>query len=232
MTADAQIPTYEEFMARFRVEDITDLLAGDLRTGLNACYECCDRHAQPGRVALYWEGKDGQRATYTFAELQELSARFANFLRAQGVQPGDRVAGLLPRIPELLVVILGTWRAGAVYQTLFTAFGPKAIEYRVGRSEAKLVVTDEANRSKLDGVAGRRLQLPHRARPPERQIRASDADGRGPVHAAVHLRHRRAGQGRRRVTQGVAGLLRLHALRDGRARRRRLLERGRPRLGL
>ncbi|HEX9373058.1 MAG TPA: AMP-binding protein [Roseiflexaceae bacterium] len=154
MTADAQIPTYEEFMARFRVEDITDLLAGDLRTGLNACYECCDRHAQPGRVALYWEGKDGQRATYTFAELQELSARFANFLRAQGVQPGDRVAGLLPRIPELLVVILGTWRAGAVYQTLFTAFGPKAIEYRVGRSEAKLVVTDEANRSKLDGVAG------------------------------------------------------------------------------
>ena len=48
----------------------------------------------------------------------------------------------------------GTWRAGAVYQTLFTAFGPKAIEYRLERSGAKLVVTDLANRPKLEGIAG------------------------------------------------------------------------------
>lgn len=147
------IPTYEAAHAAFRMEELTAELSGDLATGLNVCYECCDRHAQPGKVALYWEGKDGRSATYTFAELQTLSARFANFLHSQGIGPGDRVAGLLPRTPALLVVALGTWRAGAVYQTLFTAFGPKAIEYRLERSKARLIVTDAANRTKLNGLA-------------------------------------------------------------------------------
>lgn len=127
-------------------------LAGSLEA-LNACVECCDRHALPGRIALFWEGRDGSSASYTFCELQEQAARFANFLQAQGVGPGDCVAGMLPRNVELLICILGTWRLGAVYQPLFTAFGPKAIEHRLQTSGAKVVVTDAANRGKLDEVA-------------------------------------------------------------------------------
>jgi acetyl-CoA synthetase len=49
-------------------------------------------------------------------------------LRSRGIGRGDVVAGLLPRIPELLTVIVGTWRIGAIYQPLFTGFGPKAVE--------------------------------------------------------------------------------------------------------
>lgn len=120
---------------------------------INACVECCDRHALPGRVALFWEGADGSSATYTFAELKQQSARFANFLRNQGVKPGDVVSGMLGRNLELLITILGTWRAGAVYQPLFTAFGPKAIEHRVNTAGSKLIVTDAANRAKLEEVA-------------------------------------------------------------------------------
>ena len=146
--------SYDEFLSTFRVEDLAARFAGDFETGLNACYECCDRYAGSNKVALYWEDKESRSATYTFDELQVLAARFANFLREQGIGPGDRVAALLPRIPELFVVVLGTWRAGAVYQTLFTAFGPKAIEYRLERSGANLVVTDLANRPKLEGIAG------------------------------------------------------------------------------
>ncbi len=124
------------------------VLAGNL-DALNACVECCDRHAMPGRVALFWEGKDDS-ASYTFTQLKALSGRFASFLQALGVRPGDCVAGLLPRTPELLIAILGTWRLGAVYQPLFTAFGPKAIEHRVELAGSKVVVTDGANRGKLD----------------------------------------------------------------------------------
>ncbi|QIB08516.1 AMP-binding protein [Pseudomonas fluorescens] len=121
---------------------------------LNACVECCDRHALPGRIALFWEGRDGSDATWTYRDLQDRAARFANFLLAQGVGKGDKVAGLLPRTAELLIVVLATWRIGAVYQPLFTAFGPKAIEHRLGNSGARVVVTDAVNRPKLNEVAG------------------------------------------------------------------------------
>ncbi|NBF08070.1 AMP-binding protein [Pseudomonas sp. Fl4BN1] len=127
-------------------------LAGSL-SALNACVECCDRHALPGRIALFWEGRDGSSASYTFTELQDKAARLANFFLAQGVGKGDKVAGLLPRNVELLITVLATWRIGAVYQPLFTAFGPKAIEHRLNSSKAKLVVSDAGNRPKLAEVA-------------------------------------------------------------------------------
>ncbi|MGV6872789.1 acyl-CoA synthetase [Pseudochelatococcus sp. B33] len=145
---------YAQAYAAFDLEAKAATLAGSLANGINACVETIDRYADSGRVAFYWESQDRRAEQYTFAELQKLSARFANLLTAQGVEPGDVVAGLLPRAPDLLVTILGTWRAGAVYQPLFTAFGPKAIEHRLRTSGAKLVVTDQANRAKLDEVEG------------------------------------------------------------------------------
>jgi acetyl-CoA synthetase len=131
-------------------------LLGRLAGGVNACTECCDRWVAGDRIALEWVGREGGRETITFAALADRAARFANLLRARGIGRGNVVAGLLPRIPELLIVILGTWRAGGVYQPLFTAFGPKAIEQRVtaaGGSQAKLIVTDAANQPKLADVA-------------------------------------------------------------------------------
>ncbi|KPA87960.1 acyl-CoA synthetase/AMP-acid ligase [Pseudomonas asplenii] len=137
----------------FNYQHVAETSLKGTLTALNACVECCDRYALPGRIALFWEGCDGSSATYTFTQLQEQAGRFANFLLAQGVGRGDKVAGLLPRNVELLVTLFATWRIGAVYQPLFTAFGPKAIEHRLNSSAAKVVVTDAANRSKLDEVA-------------------------------------------------------------------------------
>ena len=116
---------------------------------MNACYECCDRHAEGGAIALIQENADGSSSRHTYAELRDQSAQFAHYLTQQGIQTGDIVAGLLPRGHALIVTILGAWRIGAVYQPLITAFGPKAIEHRMQTSGAKLVVTDVANRSKL-----------------------------------------------------------------------------------
>jgi len=149
----AEVPAYDDVMAAFRAEDLAAMLSGDLATGLNVCVECCDRHADGDRIALYWEGVDGNSSVHTFADLKDGAARFANFLKAQGIGPGDRVAVMLPRIPELMVAALGVWRAGAVYTPMFTAFGPKAIEYRLERSAAKLIVIDSANRPKLEDIA-------------------------------------------------------------------------------
>lgn len=143
-------PAYNSFDAK-QLE--SEVLQGSLEKGLNVCVEMCDRWADdPERVALYHEGLDGTSTVMTFAELRDASARFANYLRSQGIGKGERVAGLLPRSPELLVVILGTLRAGGIYQPLFTAFGSGAISYRVERAGTRLVVTDAANYPKLNDV--------------------------------------------------------------------------------
>src|SRR5690606_41230911 len=92
---------------------------------------------------------DGRKEQYSFAELKKYSSQFANFLKSQGIGKGDRVSGLLPRTPELIITILATWRIGAVYQPLFTAVGPKAIEHRIQLAQSKLVVTELAIREKL-----------------------------------------------------------------------------------
>jgi acetyl-CoA synthetase len=144
-------PAYHDAYESFRITDLKNDFHGSFTTGINACVECCDRHP-PDAVALEWENQHGERASYTFGELQKRSAQFASFLAAHDVGAGDVVGGLLPRIPELVVTILGTWRAGAVYQPFFTAFGPKAIEHRLKTSQAKLIVTDPANRPKLDEI--------------------------------------------------------------------------------
>jgi acetyl-CoA synthetase len=143
------LETYRNFSREVLEREV---LEGRLDRGLNAAIECCDRWALPGRIALEWMGIDGARESLSFLELREQSARFANLLTARGIGRGDVVAGLLPRVPELLIVVIGTWRLRAVYQPLFTAFGPRAIEQRitaVGGSRAQVIVTDAANAPKL-----------------------------------------------------------------------------------
>lgn len=143
---------YREFVEKFKIESLGRELAGNLQDGLNVCEEICDKYADSGKTALYYEGNNGAASSHTFSELKAKSAQFANFLDSRGIGRGERVACLLPRTPELMVVALGVLRAGAVYQPLFTAFGPRAIECRLEQAGASLIVTDEANHHKLKGV--------------------------------------------------------------------------------
>ncbi|WDS35789.1 AMP-binding protein [Pseudoxanthomonas sp.] len=121
---------------------------------VNAWVTCCGAHLGQQREALCWVDPQRTVRRYTFEELDAWSAQFAHLLAARGLKPGEVVAGLLPRRLELLIVVLGTWRAGGVYQPLFTAFGPKALEHRLASSGAKLVVSSLDQRPKLDEVAG------------------------------------------------------------------------------
>src|ERR1700676_2801176 len=112
--------------------------------GMNACVACCDRWADGGQVGLEWYSRDGTMSVRTFDAMRDDAARFANLLTARGVRPGDVVAGILPRGAEMLTVILGTWRAGAVLQPISTGCSTAAIEARInhiGMPAAKLVVT-------------------------------------------------------------------------------------------
>ena len=144
---------YQKFYDQFSVESVEQEMLGTLEKGFNVCEEMIDKWcSDPTAVALRHESVNGTSSAYTFVELRDRAAQFANYLTAQGIGKGDRVSALLPRSAELMVVILGTLRVGGVYQPLFTAFGSGAIEYRVQQANTRLIVTDPANRSKLDDV--------------------------------------------------------------------------------
>ncbi len=142
---------YEASYATFDAEIANRALLGAAGTAINAAVLCCDRHIGADRTALHAIDRDGASRRFTYQALKDRSERFARVLRDNGIGAGDVVACLLPRGPDLFVTALASWRLGAVYQPLFTAFGPKAIEHRVVQSGAQIIVTDMANRSKVDG---------------------------------------------------------------------------------
>lgn len=108
----------------------------------------CDDH--PGdAVAFTVVRPDLTTVDLTNAELGERSRRFAAHLVAQGIQPGDRVATLMGKSVDLVTVVLGIWRAGAVHVPLFTAFATPAIALRLAGSDATHVVCDADQRTKL-----------------------------------------------------------------------------------
>ncbi|HSF43498.1 MAG TPA: AMP-binding protein, partial [Thermoanaerobaculia bacterium] len=129
--------------------------------GLNIAHEAVTRHAagpRAGHVALRCVGKNGEVRDIAFAELEGLTNRFANVLAGLGVEPGERVFALLPRVPELYVTALGTLKARAVFSPLFPAFGPEPIRQRLTLGDGRVLVTTAALYRKK--VAELRRDLP------------------------------------------------------------------------
>ncbi|MGE0133779.1 MAG: acetate--CoA ligase [Dehalococcoidia bacterium] len=115
--------------------------------GLNIAHEAVDRHAAGARgdhIAIRWRGRRGDRREISYRELSRLSSRFANVLAGLGVEAGDRVFSLCPRVPELYVTALGTLKQRAVYSPLFPAFGPEPIRERLQRGGGVVLVTTES----------------------------------------------------------------------------------------
>ncbi len=113
--------------------------------------------ATPDRLAIRRVFEDGQTEDWSRLELNRAANRFANALQALGVKPGDRVALLLPQIPQTAIAHLATYKIGAIAVPLAALFGLEALSYRLSDSGAKALVTDTAGLAKLSEV---RDQLP------------------------------------------------------------------------
>lgn len=152
MSVVAVRPIPADLAETLKALGVADHLISLSPTAANAARLILDAFPAPDQIAVRVLTESGDIRCVRIDELTGRAAQFARLLIGLGVQPGDRVAGLLPRDETLPVVLLGTLMAGAVYQPLFTAFGPAAISSRLAGSGAKLVVTDQVNRPKLDGL--------------------------------------------------------------------------------
>ncbi len=134
------------------------------RDELNLAYLAIDRHAASPRrdkVALLWEGKNGETETYTFGELSMLTSKFANVLAGLGVAKGDRVFTFMERIPEIYIAVFGGLKLGAIVGPLFADFGPDPARDRLQDSGAKVLVTSPALRARIAPVLPELPDLKH-----------------------------------------------------------------------
>ncbi len=135
---------YEKARESFKWEDVKKELDWFEDGKINIAYEVIDRHLKTplrDKVALYWEGKNGENEEYSFLDLAKLTNRFAGALRNLGINKGDRVFTYMDRIPEHYISLLGALKAGGVIGPLFSAFGPDAVKDRLGDCEARFLVT-------------------------------------------------------------------------------------------
>ena len=111
---------------------------------LNVSANCLDRHlaTRGDTAAIIWEGDDpADTRTITYRELHAEVCRFANVLKAQGVQKGDRVTLYLPMIPEAAMAMLACTRIGAIHSIVFGGFSPDSLANRIQDCDSRLVIT-------------------------------------------------------------------------------------------
>ncbi len=113
----------------------------------------CSDSQDPGSPALRMVEKDGTSSSISFGEVAQMSDRLAGGLRAFGVEPGDRVAIVLPQSLETALCHLALWKLGAISLPLASLFGPDALAYRLLDSGAKAVITNDANLAKVQEAA-------------------------------------------------------------------------------
>ena len=111
---------------------------------LNVSENCLDRHLEAGRsdkMALIWEGENGDSRSYTYRDLHAEVCRLANSLKSLGVKKGDRVAIYLPMIPEAAIAMLACARIGAPHSVVFGGFSPQSLADRINDLKAVCLIT-------------------------------------------------------------------------------------------
>src|SRR5213080_3054831 len=97
---------------------------------------------RPDAAALWWVNESSNQQQFTFAQLAELSRRAACGFAKAGVQKGDRVLVILPRVPQWWVGMLGLIRLGAVPIPGTPMLTSSDLRYRIETAEASGIITD------------------------------------------------------------------------------------------
>jgi len=112
---------------------------------LNITENCLDRwvETQPDTPAIIWESNNPHEAsrTLTYKELHQQVCAFAQVLKNNGAQKGDRICIYMPMVPELTIAVLACARIGAVHSVIFAGFSAQSISDRVQDAQCKIVVT-------------------------------------------------------------------------------------------
>lgn len=116
---------------------------------LNITENCLDRHLyhRGDQTAIIFEPNDSKDPAQhiTYKDLHERVCKFANVLKDQGIERGDRVCIYLPMIPELAAAMLACARIGAIHSVVFAGFSSTALRSRINDADCKLLITSDGS---------------------------------------------------------------------------------------
>jgi len=157
-------PKYEEAREGFTWAQVETELGYKDGDNINIGWYCTDRICEMGKgdkPALIWEGFKGDRRTYTFDEMRQLTDTFAAWLKELGVTPGERVCLFMDRLPELYFGVLAVLKMGCIAQPLFSAFGPDSLLTRLDNAGTSVVITQRKHAKKVRKIVDRLPKLKH-----------------------------------------------------------------------
>jgi len=112
---------------------------------LNITENCLDRHLDTlgNTPAIIWESNDPEEhhRVLTYRDLHTKVVQFANVLKNNGVQKGDRVCIYMGMVPELAIAVLACARIGAIHSVVFGGFSAQSIADRLQDAKAEFVIT-------------------------------------------------------------------------------------------
>lgn len=110
---------------------------------LNVSYNCLDRQlSQNGdKLAIIFEGENGDVSRLSYQQLYTEVCRFANGLKQQGIEKGDRVVIYMPMIPEAVIAMQACARIGAIHSVVFGGFSAESLRDRIEDAGAKMLIT-------------------------------------------------------------------------------------------
>jgi len=120
-------------------EQMIDEFHWEVPDRYNIAADCLDKHPDDA-LAMVWEDWQGTRRDVTFGEVKDTANRVANVLTSLGVEPGDRVACLLPSTPETAASFMAVYKLGAILLSLSMLYGDDGIEHRLRDSGAKVLI--------------------------------------------------------------------------------------------
>ncbi|NOT15116.1 MAG: acetate--CoA ligase [Methylotenera sp.] len=112
---------------------------------LNVSANCLDKHLNtiPNKVAIIFEGDDGNTRNVTYKELYHQVCQFANGLKKLNLSVGDRVIIYLPMGVEAVVAMQACARLGLIHSVVFGGFSAKSLNERIIDAGAKAVITSD-----------------------------------------------------------------------------------------
>jgi acetyl-CoA synthetase len=115
---------------------------------INVAHNVLDRHAATdsetrNSVACIWEGEPGDVRELTFHDLHREANQVANLLAVYGVEPGDTVGLYMPMVPEVVSILYGAFKRGAVAVPIFSGFGVDAVATRLEDAEPTVLFTGD-----------------------------------------------------------------------------------------